>query len=158
MDTMLSTIIGGVLAILASITTTSFAEWSKTRNRRRSLALAFAGEMGAILDIIDRRHYLRELEQLVEKNSTTPYVVQVRQNYFLVYESNMGEIGLLPGGLSEEVARFYIYVKSLVENATPLEPDYRPLIGPAEHLAELRDMLHEVTKIAPALVKRLQSV
>lgn len=152
-------LVGGMLAILGSVVATLTVHWITIRHQRRSLSQAFAGEIGAILDIINRRHYLRDLERLVDQNASVDFKIQIRENYFLVYESNVNQVGLLPNKLPYEVARFYTYAKSLTEDvAIYPEPNYPPHIASFENLLETRDMLSELIDFGSRLVKQLQAI
>ena len=42
--------------------------------------------------------------------------IQVRREYFPVFKSNVGNIGLLPCSISELVAKFYIEANALLED------------------------------------------
>ena len=86
---------------------------------KRSIRAALAGEVRAILAIVERRDYLAGLERhiaSIDAQHNNLFQVRIARDYDIVFRSNCDKIGLLPADLSESVVRFYYLVSSAVED------------------------------------------
>lgn len=113
-------IIGGAISYFNTVR----LETRKQEAESRRLALAFQGEIRALIGIIERRKYLESIQWLIEQMVKTgdkyKFNLQVRRNYFLVYQNNVGNIGLLPCPLPALIAQFYVQASSVLEDVESL--------------------------------------
>jgi hypothetical protein len=129
-------------------------------NDLRSVAGAFAGEIGAFLDIVRRRRYLdllnATLDDIAAGKPPSIEAITAGQNYFRVYDANAERLGVLPGNLATDVARFYTLAFSIVEDATneSLFRDDPTWMG--QFLTELRDLLTQLVILGSDLCRRLR--
>lgn len=104
-------IVGGLLAIFGGYISTRLVNKRHHDQQSRNIAYAIRGEIGALVDVFRDRKYLNGLETAIElmksTNQVHPVKIHIRQDYTRVYNSNVGNIGILPGELSQEVASFY---------------------------------------------------
>ena len=152
--TIVSVVIGGVLAAASGIVTT----WFQYRHERKALVQAFAGEIGAITAIIRRRNYLGQLEGLLDCLKRGRPVVPKKmaaQSYFRIYEANAGRIGLMPRGQADDIARFYTFAISLIEDVTTNRPDGADVDAAVRFLSELMGMLRELLELGDSIILRL---
>ena len=156
-----SVVIGGAIGIAGSVGSLGFNNWLTDRSRRRSIAKAFQGEIGAILDIVRRRQYLRDLDWLISEsgnqNMPIKFSVLIAQSYFRVYETNTKHLGLLRGDLPRQIARFYTYAKSLIEDVGITDSTQPAHVSSLERLTETRDILRELLEIGERLATQLNS-
>ncbi len=112
--------VGVIIGGLITLATTYWLETRKQVTESKRLALAFRGEIGALLEIIKKRKYLEGFQNAITQMETTGerqlINIQVRREYFPVFKSNVGNIGLLPCSISELVAKFYIEANALLED------------------------------------------
>jgi hypothetical protein len=118
MPDIISVLVGGGLALSGGAVS---AIW-RQRRERRSLAYALAGEIQAIVDVMQMRKYQEVVKHYIEKVKETnePLAFQIRagQNYLAIYEANATKIGLLPRNAARRVARFYTHLKAFLEDVT----------------------------------------
>lgn len=109
-------IIGGVMSFF----NTSRLETRKQAAESRRLALAFQGEIRALLRIVNRRGYLEGFQCVFEEMERTqkkiPINIKVRREYFPVFKNNVSNIGLLECPLPELIAQFYVQANSVLED------------------------------------------
>lgn len=117
---LISVTVGVLIGGLISFFSTTYIETRKQATEARRLALAFQGEIRALIGIIDRRKYLDSIQWFIDQMEKTgnryQFNLQVRRNYFLVYQNNVGNIGLLPCPLPALIARFYVQASSVLED------------------------------------------
>lgn len=143
---LVAALIGGFLATGSSIALEAY----RRSVERKSLALAFRGELLAITRIVATRKYVEYLEAAIETlaNGQTVHMppVRIERDYFPVYTENASKIGILPPALAESLARAYVFSNSFIEDATmPRQPVTTPaaLEGVAQTLEVLRLALNE---------------
>ena len=157
-EPLVQVLAGGFLAIIGGFVS---QVWS-LRQERRSVAHAFAGEIGALLGIIHERQYETHLRQVIEhvrsENKAYEFRVGAKQHYFQVYESNTCKIGLLEHGLAESVTKFYTFIKALLEDVADTaisRPDPKDSL---QHLERLLKLLLKTQEIGKDAVDRLRKV
>lgn len=117
---LLAVIVGGVLATGGGILTSVYLERDKQRRESRNLALAFKGEITALLKHIDERHYLGRFEQVIAEMEANkkPFLMpfRVRFRYDRVYDENVERIGMLKGQLPELIPLFYTRLNAIIDD------------------------------------------
>ena len=157
---LLSTLFGGLLAGGGAILTQIVSLRMANDLTRRALAGAFAGEVAAICAITRRRKYLdflnMSLDHVHQLQQPGRMMVPITQDYFQIYRSNAGALGLLPSTISERVALFYTLVKSLIEDMQPSAP-IPSTPAAAEHaIKEQIALLKETLNLGDELVANLR--
>jgi hypothetical protein len=117
---LIGVIVGAGLSIAGGFVSTYLLENQKQARESKRLAYAFRGEIRAILQIIDTRKYIQHIEQIIKSmeasGESRTIVIAVRREYFNVYKSNVGYIGILKNPLPESVARLYVQFNSILED------------------------------------------
>ena len=157
---LISTLLGGILAIAGGISTQAARYYLKERRTRRAVAGALAGEISAICSIARRRDYLggmREILDQVHKSGRPDRPrISVSQDYLQIYRSDAGSIGLLPPEITEDVVVFYTHVKSPIEDVLPTAPN-PPDAASAERLVqEQMTLLGDTLRLGDDLIARLR--
>ncbi len=155
-------VIGGVLAIAGGFVSTLWLESRRESKQRRALALAFQGEIGALLEIIEKRGYiegLRETRAETEATGKTQgFYFRARRGYFSVFDANVSQIGILKPPLSGLVARFYTQANSILEDmerfeeAKPADVDPKVAIQAYD---ELIILFEDVVAVGRQIVKEV---
>jgi hypothetical protein len=161
-DNLLPTIVGGALAIAGGIAGTVLAPLLAVRTERRAVAAALAGEIGALIDIAERRKYVAAFEAAIAANHSTgsPVGVSVsaRRNYFAVFDALVSKLGLLPPDVARDTAGFYVSAKSLLEDSDDLREG---LATPQEiplRMQQTLELLVATLALGHRLVGRLAAV
>lgn len=117
---LIPVIVGGLLAIVGGFLSTVMIESRRRTTDSRNLALAFKGEITALLHHIEDRSYANRFQQVIEQMEATqtPFFMpfRIRFAYDSVYQNNVAKIGLLQGSLPEMVPTFYTYLRSMMED------------------------------------------
>jgi hypothetical protein len=121
---LIAVIIGGLIAITGGFLSTMLLERQRARRDSRNLALAFSGEITAVLELIKERNYEERFTQVINQIEETgkPFYMpfRVRFKYDRVYEANVSRIGLLELPLPEEIPLFYTRLTSILEDLVSL--------------------------------------
>lgn len=151
--------VGGSLTIISSFVLESY----RTAARAEQLAHAIAGEVCAILEIVERRGYLNLLEdhrRRALRGERVAVNVKVSHNYFATIEANLDSIGMLPAELPLLIPRFLTYAKSAIEDLS-LVDDPSPAM-PAAQLAgiysELIDVLEHALRNGQKIVALVAAI
>jgi hypothetical protein len=117
---LISTALGGFLAVGGGLVSTWFHARVARDAESRQLAMALKGEISAIVEIATARDYAKALEAAIryieEKNEPFIIGVSVRREYDVVYRQNASRIGLLKGDLPTRVAVVYTKVSAILED------------------------------------------
>jgi len=124
---LLAVIIGGVLATGGGILTSVYLERDKQKRESRNLAMAFKGEITALLQHIDERHYQQRFEQVIAEMEANnkPFLMpfRIRFRYDRVYDENVERIGMLKGQLPELIPLFYTRLNAIIEDMLSMGDD-----------------------------------
>jgi hypothetical protein len=155
-------IVGGLLATLGGIAGQVFLGWQTTRQSRRGIAGAFAGEISAVCTSVRHRDYLKGLTALLQQVRATSqpdwFRVRITQDYFVVFTSNTDKLGLLPSELAEGVAIFYTLCKSFIEDMAPESFEPRTFQEAERLLSEQVSMLENILERGDWLVAGLRKL
>ena len=159
---LLAALIGGLLAGGGAVVTQIVRHRLDDGRTRRALAGAFAGEVAAICAIARRRDYLGGLTQLLKhvRQSGEPMrlSLSITQDYFQIYRSNAGALGLLPAATAEKVALFYTQAKSLIEDVLPTAPNPQDAATAEQTIQEQIALLQDTLQLGDDLVEKLREV
>jgi len=153
------TLLGGALSLIGGLGGIYLTAHIQQKRDRQSLAGAFAGEIGTIVHLIERRRYAEQLRQILDaprepEDVPVIYSFSVRQNYFRVYEANADKLGWLPATLANDVTRFYGLCASFLEDVADLRdatlnPAQQALVLPTawRRMEEMHKMLTDAVAL-----------
>jgi len=125
MTPLIQTMIGGGLSLLGGFLSPIFIDSFRNKREATNLALAFAGEITAIIRIVETRGYIEDIQMYIAQMEKTHepiyYTVTIRQDYVRVYEQNVSRIGLLEASLPENIAMFYTQVQAILEDMADID-------------------------------------
>ena len=157
MADIISVAVGGAIGIAGGVV---IKLWEGQREKR-ALAYALAGEVSAILEIVERRKYRQAVRQLmtaVETNRQPLFIqVPITQKYFTVFEANAAKVGLLPRNAARDVACFYTYAKSIIEDVT-LDRIPKTAEEALYRLKQLDELLTKLNDLGKRLAKELEGI
>jgi hypothetical protein len=137
--------VGGLLVIVGGLASNTWLEYIRERKLRRTLALAFKGEVQALLKIIEERGYVEGLRKAKAQIEATgkfqAYQVRAQNRHFSVFEANVGQIGILGSPLSELIFRFYSQAKSILEGMERFEEFDPVTVDPMVAIAAYDEVL-----------------
>jgi len=117
---LLAVIVGGLIATAGGLYANLFIERERRKRESRNLALAFKGEITALLEHIKERQYAQRFGEVIAEIEQTrqPFLMpfRVRFRYDRVYDSNVSRIGTLNEPLPELIPLFYIHVNAILED------------------------------------------
>jgi hypothetical protein len=152
--TLISVIVGAVLGAAGAMIPKLWGE-------KKALASAIAGEVQAILEIIERRGYLEHANRLLGQVKTANQAIwleaPVTLNYMTVYEANATKIGLLPRKAAHNIAIFYTTIKSLIEDVTDENHHPKTEEDARQRLLGIISLLHRAFEIGRQIPKDLDA-
>jgi hypothetical protein len=139
---LIGVLLGGILSIAGGLLSNLFIECRRAKSARRNLALAFAGEISAIVEIVNTRQYIPNLRNAItymeETGEIYPLHISVNRDYFNVYVSN---IGILGGRLPRMIATFYTQGNSVLEDINSLSNDALGESDVSFHIEAYKELL-----------------
>lgn len=130
------------------------------RRERDSMVSAIAVEVHAICELIRFRKYIAFLSQMIdemEADESLIYrpVIDIRQNYFFVFEAIAAKIGQIPASDSRKIVRFYALSRSAIDSAyrdgAMADNDDRNVA--LENCRQLRGILREILRVGDEVVQ-----
>lgn len=112
---LIAALVGGGVAIL----TGAALELLRDQRKGQQLSHAIAGEISALLEIVQKRGYSESLRQLCAQargGNARVLKINIQRTYFPVIEANLQNIGLLPVELPLLIPRFLTLSKSVLED------------------------------------------
>jgi hypothetical protein len=120
MTPLIQTLIGGGLSLLGGLLSPIIVDGFRTKREATNLAFAFAGEITALLRIVEARHYIEDMQRCIahmqKTNEPVYFSATIRQDYFRAYQQNVSRIGLLEPPLPKHIALFYMQTQSILED------------------------------------------
>ena len=121
---LLAVVIGGLLSIAGGMVSTLWIENRRRWTESYHLALAFKGEICALLEHVAERSYLGRFSEVIAQieSSGEPFYLafHMRFAYDRVYENNVERIGLLKPPLPEKIPIFYTRLTAILEDMVNL--------------------------------------
>jgi hypothetical protein len=143
---LIGAVVASLLFIVVGFTSNTWREYNRERKLRRTLALAFQGEVQALLEIIEKRGYIEGLRaakaQIEATGKFQAYHFKAREKYLGVFEANVGQIGILRPPLSQLVARFYAQANSILEEMERFEESDPATVDPMVAIAAYDEVLN----------------
>lgn len=116
MGNLIGVVLGGALVIVSNYL---MHRWQLSAEKK-SVSQALAGEIAALLDIADIRGYESYLEGVIRQAQANATPAQfwfcLTQEYFSVFKSNVGKLGMLEAPLPGDIARFYAQLFAMLED------------------------------------------
>jgi hypothetical protein len=128
---LLSLIMPGIYVILGALASffgTYFLRKREDQLKEKALARSFYGEIYSILEIIDKRKYMTKTVEALNKLEKilaigADYKISIHYNYFNVFDTSVGKIGLLSNPLPEKIILFYSQLFAILEDLQLREND-----------------------------------
>jgi hypothetical protein len=160
----------GALGAIGGALATFVPSWLMAKHQQRETAKSTAfqlyAEIKATLEVERHRGYIKGLREVLDafdtgKITSWTYQVQVPNDRYIIYKSNLSNIGLLPPIIQGQVVLLYQLLEAVVQdvkpggllNATPVgkEPfaEALRLIEHAKGLAE--SIMAELEKLHPSI-------
>lgn len=121
---LIAVVLGGVLTIAGGYFSTYFLERQRVEREQKNLALAFRGEISAIMQLVQDRDYVQRFTDIIaeiEKTGVPFYApFKVRRSYDSVFQANADKPGTLPNPLPELIAVFYARAASVLDDLASL--------------------------------------
>ena len=162
---LIGVLVGGVLAIIGGLVSNLFVEWRRNVVESKRLAYAFKGELQALSSIARKRRYTEIINYYIaemEKTRQPLFVnIQVRREYFNVFNSNVSKLGLLKNPLPELLATFYVQSNSILEDlqsyreGTWANASVESIIGSKK---ELLSLMEDTYALAEVIVKQIDKL
>ena len=122
---LIQTLIGGGLSLLGGFLSPILTDSFRNKREATNLALAFAGEITALIRIVETRRYSEDIQTCIAQMEKTHepifYTVTIRQDFVRAYEQNVSRIGLLEAPLPENIAMFYTQTQAILEDLADID-------------------------------------
>lgn len=117
-------------AIAGAVATGLFSTIDKIlerRRRRESTLVAIASEVQAVCNLVESQGYFEQFREQADRIRAgtwdgTSYVVDIRGNYFGVFEALSADLGLLKPSEVSKIVSFYTYCQSVIDATRPDGP------------------------------------
>lgn len=91
---------------------------------RKSTAFQLYSEIRATLEVVRHRGYIESLRDLLtafdrQEISTWTYRVQVPDERFIIFKSNLGNLGLLPPRVQGQIVLLYQLLEAVIQDIKP---------------------------------------
>ena len=132
---------------------------SERRQLARCVARGLAGEIDALLHIVECRQSLSEIKKAAQSADPQPLSVSVSQNYSRMFDANVDKLGLLDGDLPGKVADFYVQGSALIEDFRTISHPGLALLAAGvrqELFAQMADLLEETVALRKAAADKLR--
>jgi hypothetical protein len=122
------------------------------KREKKSMLTAISAEVDSICRLIKHRKYVELIEQILKNSlgeqNVVHIVIDIRENYFSVYESLTSKIGKLSPEDVVKIVNFYAYCKSLIDSTRPDGP-----MATSEDADQNAASMHELLLIMKAILK-----
>jgi hypothetical protein len=133
------------------------------RDRRReteSTLVAIASEIDSICRLIRFRQYPQYVSSILEESvaanwPVTTVVIDIRSNYFSVFESLSHNLGRLKPSQAAKIVNFYAYCKSTIDSTLPdgVMADNENKELAIAHLRQVIQLLDKVLRLGDEIVQ-----
>jgi hypothetical protein len=152
--TLAAAIVGGLIAVVGG----TVLEMIRDERKAAQLSHAIAGEIKAVLEIIEARQYRAAVAtylQRAREGDAQILRIHLQQKYFAVIQANLQFIGLLPVELPILIPRFLNVANSGIEDVNGLSSGhFDSFTAPqlADLYAGLDQVLAEVTRAGKEII------
>ena len=115
---------GAFVGAVSGIIPTTISNIIKGRKKKKSVTLAIYSEIKANLELYEHRQYLKHFKSIIEhleRNEGLTYSLKigVSDNRFLVYKSQLENLGSLDSNIAVLVVRFYQLLEAIIQDIKP---------------------------------------
>jgi len=149
-------VVGGGVTFLSQY----LLQRTEQQHLARRVACGLAGEIGALLEIAERRHYVSALRDMAQSTQPLRPSIRATRNYFKVFGANADKVGLLGGDLPERVAAFYVRGSAILEDFDAISaPEFVTwtLEEQRQYYTATADLLEETVALGKEAVERLRT-
>lgn len=157
-NTLIGVALGGLIGWGGQVLHLKYQHYRDMKN----LAGSLAGEMSALLKLLENRNFEQNLQYKIKEIRANPgqpikitdvYYIIIEQDYLEIFKSNSGRIGLL-GSYAKDVAFFYTITKGLFDMNAFFKPmrdtlfEGKELTGTRDSLADsYSEILRELSRL-----------
>jgi hypothetical protein len=145
---LLGVFVGGFITFAVQF----LLELMRDDRKAEQLSHAIAGEISALLQIVEGRRYLEAVQAhgaLAHQGTASILVIHIEETYFSVIEANLQSIGLLPVELPLLIPRFLTLSKSVLEDISAMSKGRWDQL-PQNEMVAMYDGLGQVMQAALA--------
>jgi hypothetical protein len=153
---IVAAIIGAIAAGLFQLADRILAR----RRRSQAVLVAIATEVRSILDLIEHRRYLQVVSEAADAirekaRGGHTLIIDIRSNYFSVFESLAAELGLLKPAHIRKIVAFYAFCRSVIDSTRPDGPHVTTLDeeDKANNIIELEGLLIAIVHLGHEIVR-----
>ena len=156
----------GALGAIGGALATFFPSWLMAKHQRSEIAKSTAfqlyAEIKATLEVERHRGYIKGLREVLEafdseKITSWTYQVQVPDDRFIIYKSNLANIGLLPPVLQGQIVLLYQLLEAIVQDVKPGGLLNAEPVG-KEPFAEALRLIEHAKRIAEEIMASLEKL
>lgn len=126
-DSYVTAAIGALSAIGGALAAYFPNYWllkENTKQQRKSTTFQIYAELKATLEVERHRKYISSIRSVVRqfdegKITSFNYKVEVPDERFIIYKSNLNNLGLLPSNLQAKIVLIYQLLEALVQDIKP---------------------------------------
>jgi hypothetical protein len=127
----------------------------------RQVAKGFAGEIEALISIVERRNYVSVLKSAAAATPPPSLLISVTREYFRVFEANVDKLGLLDDALPAQVASFYVQASAVIEDFNAIsQPGFLSALGQTQgqlHYLNAAALLEDTLALGQQTVAELRT-
>jgi hypothetical protein len=117
---ILGAAVGGLVPIFVRI----YEEYRARKINRNAVANQIYAEISALLEIIDKRQYLQDIQMIVNQLTVNPnyqqtFQIQISEDISQMYKINLDRLPLLNPSLQTKIVKFYRFLDALVQDVKP---------------------------------------
>jgi hypothetical protein len=155
-----SEVVAAILGALAAGLLQTIVSIIDRRRETESTLVAIASEIDSICRLIRFRQYPHYVNSVLAASAApdwpiTTVVIDIRSNYFSVFEALSHNLGRLKPSQAAKIVNFYAYCKSTIDSALPdgvmVENDDRELA--IENLGQIKLLLDTVLCLGDEIVQ-----
>jgi len=110
-----------LIVALVTVIIQLFFKYKDNRSQQLSIQLAIIAEIKALKKLIEQRKYVQDIQNVVlhlEKNRgyRITLSLDIQENVFPVYSSNLDKIGQLSPKIAPQVVTFYALLSSILQD------------------------------------------
>lgn len=134
-----------------------FFKYKDNRSQQLSIQLAIIAEIKALKKLIEQRKYIQDIQNIVlhlEKNRgyRTTLSLDIQENVFPVYSSNLDKIGQLSPKIAPQVVTFYALLSSILQDVKVGGLLSIPEQGNYQNYKNIYDLLTNALEIADEII------
>ncbi|WP_413614738.1 hypothetical protein MRB56_12585 [Halomonas cupida] len=148
------TVIPSVLGFFVASVSLAAMYFCEQYHKKKNLKAALLVELNSIASTIRFRGYVEHLRAQAGSNEYSCFRVNVPDDYFIIYKSNVGDIGLLDRDDAEEIVEIYHLLESVVMDVTKGGVLYEGGSGYHEALVQCVQLLEKAFNKIEVLVEK----